>query len=119
MLSNIVKEFSPFSLKYLNIDAFPDFKRPRVIVLKLAKSPKLGELKRLIENGLGKLGIESDAREFIPHITIGRVKKGFGIRETAAKFTGDSFLVENIALVSSKLGKGGSEYINLGVYKLS
>lgn len=119
VLNPIIKGFCPITLEYLQLDAFPDFKRPRVIVLKLARNGQLEKLKQLIEFELFRIGIESDKREFLPHITIGRVKKGFKVIEPVSKFRGNKFTVENIALVESKLGKTGSEYVNLGVYKLS
>lgn len=117
-VSSSVNNTGPIDLTYSHFDAFPDFKRPRVIVLRFCNSNELLSLKRNIDSELSDIGIRMENRPFIPHITIGRVKKGFRARDKAVKADLPDFRIESIAVVKSKLQKWGSEYINLGVYKL-
>ncbi len=116
---NIAKNTQPITLCFSHIDAFPDFRRPRVLVLRLSNSKDLHDLFTLIEDDLFDMEIEKEERNFIPHITIGRIKKGLGIKEKTLKIDKKEFLIDHIAVVKSELKKEGSEYINLGVYKLS
>ena len=118
-LNDIIPESGPISLTFSHIDAFPDFKRPRVMVIRLKHSEELLSLKEKIDEELSVLGIESETRTFKPHITIGRVKKGFRQTGKAVKIGKNVFQVSSIALVKSELRKEGAEYNNLGVYKLS
>ncbi len=119
IVKNAAGRFTPIPLLFSHIDAFPDFRNPRVIVLRLAISKELRDLNGEIEDELTGIGIERDKRNFTPHITIGRVKSGFKIKDKVLKSGNIEFLVDHIAVVKSEPGKGGSKYINLGVYKLS
>lgn len=118
-VKNIVKNTQPITLRISHIEAFPDFRRPRILVLRLSKSNDLKDLFTSIETELFEVGIEKEERNFIPHITIGRIKKGFGIKEKTIKIDKKEFVIDQIAVVKSELKREGSEYINLGVYKLS
>ena len=118
-ISGIIPESGPISLAYSYIDAFPDFKRPRVLVIRFNHSEELLLLKEKIEEELSLLGINLETRTFKPHITIGRVKKGFVQTGKAVKIDKNVFQINSIAVVKSELRKEGAEYNNLGVYKLS
>ena len=113
------KRIHPITLKFSHIDAFPDFRKPRVLVLRLSKSNDLNDLFRLIEDELIDLGIEKEERNFIPHITLGRIKKVFRVKEKKLKLQKNEFVVDHISVIRSELKREGSEYNNLGVYKLS
>jgi 2'-5' RNA ligase len=118
-VKNIAKNTQPITICFSHIDAFPDFRRPRVLVLRLSNSKDLHDLFTSIEDNFFEMEIEKEERNFIPHITIGRIKKGFRIKEKALKIEKKDFVIDHIAVVQSELKKEGSEYINLGVYKLS
>ena len=118
-LNKIAKNTLSITLSFSHIDAFPDFRRPRVLVVRLSASKEINNLNLLIEDELLELGIEKEQRSFIPHITLGRIKKGFRIKEKGLKIDKKEFIIDQIAVVKSELKKEGSEYNNLGVYKLS
>ena len=118
-VKNIAKRAVPVTLNLSHLDAFPDFRRPNVIVLRLKNSQGLLDLNNLLEGQLAGLGIKIEERLFIPHITIGRVKKKFGIKDKPIKISKKEFIINSIGVVESVLKKEGSEYINLGVYKLT
>ena len=115
----ISKRIQPITLRFSHIDAFPNFRKPRVLVLRLSKSKDLIDIFRLIEDELLELGIEKEERNFIPHVTLGRINKVFRVKEKKLKLPKNEFVVEQIAVVNSKLKREGSEYNNLGVYNLS
>jgi len=118
-VNNIAKNTQSMSLRFSHIDAFPDLIRPRVIVLRMGNSNELDDFVTSIEHELFEIGIEKEKRKFTPHITIGRIKKRFRIKEKALKIDKKEFVIDQITVVKSELKKEGSEYINLGVYKLS
>jgi len=67
--------FKPFTMKIERLGAFPSISNPRVIWLGV--STGANELKNIhsqLERGLEDLGFKREREEFIPHITIARVK---------------------------------------------
>ena len=118
-VNDIADREGPINLNLSHLDAFPDFRRPGVIVLRLDNGQGLVDLNNILESGLSGLGLKREKRVFIPHVTIGRVKGGFGIKGDAVKINKKEFNINSIGVVESELKKGGSEYINLGVYKLT
>jgi 2'-5' RNA ligase len=63
----------PAQLKEIN--AFPDLRRPRVIVATFQEGvDNVRAIFHDIENRLSILGIAKEQREFTPHITLGRIK---------------------------------------------
>jgi len=70
-------EFKPFNIHIKGLGAFPRINRPRVIWIGIEEGAE--ELKRIqkqLESGLRKIGIRPEKEEFIPHITIARVRSG-------------------------------------------
>ena len=119
IVKKIAVKTRTIKVSFSHIDAFPDFRKPRVLVLRLNKSQQLQDLYSIIEDELADLGIKKEERNFIPHITIGRIGKGFKVRDKGIKIESKEFNIMNIAVIKSELKKDGSNYINLGVYKLS
>jgi len=106
--------------QYINFDkigAFPDFESAKVIYLALNKGENILKIihKRL-EAETAKYDFESDNRDYIPHLTLGRAKnKNSSISD---KFKSQNFVniyakIESITLYQSKLKKEGPEYIKL------
>lgn len=64
-----------FQIHVKGVGAFPSILRPRVVWAGVEEgSDKLRELYLLVEERLRKLGIPREREEFIPHITLARVK---------------------------------------------
>lgn len=75
-------EYNKFSMHVKGLGAFPTIQRPRVIWAGIAEgSQHVVELHKKIEDFLKKRGIEPEREEFIPHITLARVKGSRGINE--------------------------------------
>ena len=119
VLQNTCREFKTIPVNITDLSAFPSFKSPRVIVLSLEQSNELSVLYNLIQENIAQLGIIKDARKFLPHITIGRVKSGFKISREPDRIENIDTKINEIALVKSELSNRGSNFTYLGVYKLT
>lgn len=68
-------KFQRFQMHIKGLGAFPSLTRPRVLWAGISEgSNKLVELYRLVETIVKKLGIPPEREEFVPHITLARVK---------------------------------------------
>jgi 2'-5' RNA ligase len=70
-------EFNEFDLELKGLGAFPGLYRPRVVWVGVSEGSKqLKVIHDLIEESLRRLGIppEKGAKEFVPHLTLARVK---------------------------------------------
>jgi len=94
-------------------------KIPRMVWAEGEKSKELGRLQKDLENSLltsSVKGIESEARPYAPHITLGRIKawefKNFEPEERPEvnEEINLSFEVSSIDVMESKLKRGGPEY---------
>jgi 2'-5' RNA ligase len=126
--------FAPFRLRFGGGGAFPGLKRPSVLWVGLARGRE--ESVRLAaavneavaradcENRTDRANIdERNSREFVPHLTIGRVKRGRGsdkakapwediVGELAA-FQWPEMVVDRFVLWRSVLRPEGPEYVPL------
>ncbi len=73
-LNEISKSHSNFSLNIKNVGIFGSSYKPRVIWLGIEKNEQLMELGSEILHGMDKIGFKQDRQNFVPHLTIGRVK---------------------------------------------
>jgi len=70
-----IRGFKKFSIRLRGLGAFPSQSRPRVIWLGISDgSTQLKLIRDHIESGLRKLGISGEREEFVPHITLARIK---------------------------------------------
>ncbi len=114
---------SPFKVSLTGCGAFPTPNRPRVVWVGVSEGEE--ELKRIaysLEKELSKLGFEKEKREFVPHLTIARVKGSIGklpevIRRNANKKFGE-FEVKEVRLMKSTLTPTGPIYEVIGSVKL-
>lgn len=80
IINSLIKSLDNFSLNnqdfFLSgLDAFPNKKQPKVIVLPVLDEKKIIENKfNEIEKILDNIGIKKEQRSFKPHLTIARVK---------------------------------------------
>lgn len=75
-------EYNKFSMRVKGLGAFPTIQRPRVIWAGVAEGARqVTELHEAVEAILRKRGLEPEREEFIPHITLARVKGSRGINE--------------------------------------
>ena len=111
----------PFTVRLKGFGSFPPGGNPRVVWIGADEGgAELSALGRRVEADMAALGFAPEAREFHPHVTIGRVRGGgrsgslAGLREAllarAGESLGGEFRVERVVLLESRLGPGGSRY---------
>lgn len=124
IISSKIENHKPYTLKIVNIGAFPNISRPRVIWtgIKDNDNSTINLIKELDEE-FSKIGFEKEKR-YTPHITIGRVKDIYNkenTRQTLEKIKKNyhgKMEVKKIALKSSKLTPSGPIYDTIKEYKL-
>jgi 2'-5' RNA ligase len=118
-LNKILLPYSPFYIKIAGIGCFPDTKRPRIIWVGTEGAGPVINLHGDIAQGMRRFGYREEERNFIPHLTIGRVKSNRNLGELlkkmdeikAARFS--DFEVQNITLMKSELKPSGAVYNSL------
>jgi len=117
-------EIGPFEISFKGLGAFPDFVQPRVVWVGLKGDLKsLAALQKGIEKELKKAGIWFDKKPFMPHVTIGRVKKGISkgaLQDLGKKIKKmrkidfqSRILVDSVEIMKSDLLTEGSVYTKL------
>ncbi len=116
--------FRPFSIKLGKLQAFPSFYEPRVVWVGIrGDQQELVRLQKNVSKELTGVGFEEEKRGWIPHLTIGRVKKDLRFRarkelgRQLKKIEVDEFeketLVNRVVVYESKLQQSSSEYVSL------
>jgi RNA 2',3'-cyclic 3'-phosphodiesterase len=119
-LQHLAGRYDPFETSLLAVDAFPDKRRARVIVVKLEKGvDNLRSIFNDIEVSLSAMGIEGESRSFTPHLTLGRRKIPAPLLERMIPpVESDGFVLENLVLFESTLTRDGSIYTPVWELKL-
>ena len=111
-----------FEIDIHGLGSYPSLKRPRVLFLGIHAPAGLEMLYHGIEAACARLGYESEARGFSPHLTIGRVRQDTPsagqqkIRSALAGLMIDSLgtaRVDSVHLYKSDLKPSGSVYTKL------
>ncbi|MEK6223612.1 MAG: RNA 2',3'-cyclic phosphodiesterase [Thermodesulfobacteriales bacterium] len=117
MLDKLVHSYSPFKLELSDFGGFPDLKYPRVLYVGLSGNSELSKFHSELDQYLSKIGFEKESRKFIPHITLGRVKKKINI-EDRPHIIQSSFQINQIGLIKSELRPSGSVYTPVKIVEL-
>jgi 2'-5' RNA ligase len=115
-LEEVLTPFSAFNLTYQGVGCFPNQHHPRVVWIGAENED--GTLKRIqesIEGVAESFGFQREAREFHPHITIGRVKGSKNLKALVSElgnlsFTPHSAMIKEVLLMRSDLKPSGSVY---------
>lgn len=109
-LNKASDDFKPFDISLEGVGAFPSPERVRVIWVGIKSGyNKIQRIFERIEEETEKIGFEKEKREFTPHITIGRVKKGkFKLPDITYNYP--PFKVKNVILYKSTLTPEGPIY---------
>jgi 2'-5' RNA ligase len=104
-----------FSLTLSGVGAFGS-RKPHAIWAGVTASPDLNALQAEIERICQRLGLPSDPRKFVPHVTLARLKNasdGDVARYLSARgnFATMPFKVNRFVLMSSRDSVGGGPYI--------
>jgi len=122
MLGVEAGKLDPFDIHIGGLGSFPSLKRPRVLFVGVQAPAGLEALYRGIEFACARLGYESEARGFSPHLTLGRVKPDASaadqqkIRRIFEELKIDSLgtaRVDSVHLYKSELKPNGAVYTQL------
>ena len=123
ILNEVAQSRSRFELQISGLGCFPNTRRPRVVWVGF--DPLVEDLIQLqieLEHRLEKIGIEAERREYHPHLTIGRIRRGLSgseqrtISDWAQRIQLGSigtFEVKAITLIRSDLKPSGAIYTHL------
>ncbi len=67
-------EAESFTVRGQGVDVFPSRRRPRVLVSRIEREPRLMELQEEIDRTVVKLGLPKDRKSFNPHVTFARLR---------------------------------------------
>jgi 2'-5' RNA ligase len=112
----------PFMVEVRGAGAFPTPARPRTLWLGVgAGERELVDLQQPIERELEAMGFRPEPRQFVPHLTIGRVRKASRSLQRLADALGRNselslglMEVHEAVVFSSRLSREGPEYTALG-----
>ncbi|QOJ78264.1 RNA 2',3'-cyclic phosphodiesterase [Infirmifilum lucidum] len=116
---------SPFVMELEGVGAFPSLKNPRVVWIGVKRgAEELSQLAHKVSQAILATGVRVEREEFIPHLTIARVKAPLNgearriIEGNSATLFGEQD-VTRFYLVKSTLTPRGSIYTDLAVYQLT
>ena len=116
-IASLAEPLFPFEVECRGFGAFPSPDRPRILWAGLdAKSAEvLGLLQQALERDLQEIGIAADEREFLPHITLGRLKSRAApdLGEVFGRYDDLSFgksYIKDLVLYESQLRHDGPRY---------
>ena len=119
-LRDIAQQRPPLRVVAQGLGAFPNLRRPRVLWVGL-QGERISELSEAIETALLPLDFLPEEREFIPHLTLGRVRSPKGwehvlpiLKIHEQTYFGES-LIDHVTLYQSELRQDGAIYTPLGV----
>ncbi|MFD2238696.1 RNA 2',3'-cyclic phosphodiesterase [Aureimonas populi] len=108
-------ERAPFDIALQGLGAFGS-KKPHSIYASVAPSPALERLQNEVDRAVRRVGLPADARKFVPHVTLARLRhpKAEDVaRYLTARgdFRTSPFPVARFVLFSSKDSVGGGPYV--------
>ncbi len=121
-LKNALTSQHAFGLEVADAGCFPDLHHPRVIWVGVKEDGgghQLQHVQRAVENAISPLGYPTEARDFSPHLTLGRLARDVHTQDL--KKVGDvigtsqigslgRWDVTNVALIKSDLRPTGAVY---------
>ena len=116
ILDDVAALTPPFPFDVANLGAFGRPDSPRVIWAGVKKGEPLTVLQRRVADDLRGLGIALETPEFVPHLTLGRVRSSRGCRPLidALRSTGEIVFghveASRVVLMRSVLASGGAQY---------
>jgi 2'-5' RNA ligase len=121
LLARAAARQAGFTLTLGGGGVFPSWKAPRVLWLGVQEGKsELVDLAQAVGIACQQAGIPGPDRPFIPHLTLGRVKKpgAYFRRELLEAGVHGSMSVEAFALMESRLTPRGPVYRGVEVYRL-
>ncbi len=114
----------PFEIELVGIEPFPPGRSPRIVAVGVMAGEAMAELHAALDRRMEKFGVRREARAFLPHLTLGRVRDGCAVElaevlAPLAKRRIGAFEAEEVAFSQSELSPRGPIYTPLCRAKLS
>lgn len=117
MIKEVAHKKTWFEMSLSSLGAFPSIEKPRIVWIGIENGQEeLKELAEKLDIKLRSIGLPGEEREFVPHLTLGRVKKLDNrdklveiIHSIKAVFT-EKMQVTKINLMKSQLTSTGPIY---------
>jgi len=112
------------SLDFRGIGFFPNEYHPRVVWCGVQASPNLAALATDIDRAFEPLGIEREARPYVPHLTLARFKTEEGVKDLVdaanamKSYDFGAARETNFHLYESLLKPSGAQYNRLASYPI-
>ena len=128
VVRNCCAGIQPFEIDLCGADAFPNTNRLRVVVVRIGQGgEQLATIVERLESQLANLGFKPEARDYVPHMTLGRTRGGSrrGSPELARSITENTnyhvgqMSVDQVYVMASFLDKAGATYQVMDTIKLS
>ncbi|WP_297979158.1 RNA 2',3'-cyclic phosphodiesterase [uncultured Methanobrevibacter sp.] len=122
-VERVIKNYSSFELKIENCGSFPNERTIKVLWLGIDKNSKITDLQKDLDKEFKKLGFKKE-RNYISHLTIGRVKSPKNkneikeVIEKNRKISIGSMRANRICLKKSTLTPQGPIYENIKTFDL-
>jgi RNA 2',3'-cyclic 3'-phosphodiesterase len=118
LMRDACEDIEPFTLGVEGLGSFPPKGRPRILWVGLTgQIESLAKMAERLENGARELGAKVEERRYVPHLTLGRVRKSpTDLAELLAKVKRPNlgtFVADGLTLFMSELTRKGSEYTEL------
>ena len=124
MLKNNLTSFGIFDFSLTGFGVFRNFNDPRIIFTGIENPEGLARAHEIVRNGLEGLEIKLEERQFMPHLTIGRIKvlrDKNNLQNLIQKYTGtplQTVTVSEIVYYESILLPTGPVYKQITFIKL-
>jgi RNA 2',3'-cyclic 3'-phosphodiesterase len=125
MLVKTCSGFGDFTFTISGLGIFRNFNDPRVIWAGIERSDKFEKLYDILKSGLNELGIETEDRQFNPHLTLGRIKylnsrdQLVKLIHQYSKTVFQHVSISEIVFYESILKPSGPMYVPIAVTKLN
>lgn len=100
---------APLTLRLDGVGSFSRDRRPSALWAGIAPTHAITALHRKIDNALVRIGLPSEGRAYLPHITLARLNRSSGpidtFLSTKAGLAGDPFEIAHFQLFESHLGE--------------
>ncbi len=124
-LQNIAANTPELDLEINKLGVFGSHYAPKVLWLGISNTPELQQLYNSIDEALRQLGFSLSSENFVPHITLGRIKKidnknrFWQMFEELQPSYHQQFHIQQISLIRSQLEKEGPIYTTLYDFPLT
>jgi 2'-5' RNA ligase len=112
---------SPFDLALSGTGSFDRKGWPDAIWAGVLPHDRIVALNHKVEQALVRVGIEPEARTYLPHVTLARLPRNAGPVTgflTSTLVSSAPFTVDSFALYESMLGRDGADYTIVERYRL-